>query len=123
MIHSFTTTNPKRVTLSSRSIPMGPRHLVTLSLPPRLIWLSLALIVGVLIVRLPLEYSLVLFAAIVLIIASVWEPTIGLGLAVILGPAKALIAIARPDLPSDVGLIFFALALAGWLVRSLARRE
>jgi putative inorganic carbon (HCO3(-)) transporter len=114
MIHSFTTTSPKRVTLS-------PRHLVTLSLPQRLIWLTLLL--SVLIAWLPLEYSLALFAAIILIIASVWEPVIGLGLAVILGPAKAIIAIARPDLPSDVGQIFFALALAGWLARGLARRE
>jgi len=70
-----------------------------------------------------LEYSLALFAAVILVIASIWEPTIGLGLAVILGPAKAIIAVARPDLPSDVGQLFFALAVAGWLARSLARRE
>jgi len=96
----------------------SPRHLVISSL-----WVAFAILIGGLIARLPLEYSLALFAAIILIIASVWEPTIGLGLAVILGPAKAIIAIARPDLPSDVGQLFFALAVAGWLARGLARRE
>jgi len=102
---------------------VSPRRLLTFISHPSFFLLPASLIFGGLIVWLPLEYSLALFAAVILVIASVWEPTIGLGLAVILGPAKALLAVARPDLPSDLGQIFFALALAGWLARGLARRE
>jgi O-antigen ligase len=102
-----------------------PRRLAASSLPrsrtPLLALAALAL--GLLIARLPLEYSVPLFAAVVVLAASVWEPALGLGFAVVFGPAKALLSIARPDLPSDPGQIFFALAAAGWLARGLAQRR
>lgn len=55
---------------------------------------------------------------------SLWEPALGLGLALLLGPTRAyLAATGRAGLLWDFGQIFFALALAGWLARGLLRRE
>jgi O-antigen ligase len=88
---------------------------------PTLALTGLAL--GLLIARLPLEYGVALVVGAALVIASIWEPAIGMGLALLLGPAKALLAITRPDWPSDLGQVFFALALAGWLARGLAQRR
>lgn len=82
-----------------------------------------ALALGLLAARLPLEYSLALITGAALAGIAVWEPALGMGLAIILGPAKALLAVARPEWPSDLGQIFFALAVAGWLARGLARRR
>jgi len=87
-------------------------------------WLGLtALGLSALIVRLPLEYSLGLFAGIVVLAASAWEPALGLSFAIIFGPAKAYLAAARPDLPVDPGQVFFALATAGWLARGMLNRR
>jgi len=82
-----------------------------------------ALALGLLVARLPLEYSLALLAGAALAGVAAWEPALGMGLAIILGPAKALLAVARPAWPSDLGQIFFALAVAGWLAHGLARRR
>jgi len=82
-----------------------------------------AFALGLLIARLPLEYGLILFVGAALAGVAAWEPALGIGLAIILGPAKALLAIARPAWPSDLGQIFFALAVAGWLAHGLARRR
>ncbi|HEY7617754.1 MAG TPA: hypothetical protein VH744_13195, partial [Terriglobales bacterium] len=82
-----------------------------------------AVSLSLLISRWPIEYSFALIGGAALAAVCLWEPAIGLGLAVILGPAKSFLAIARPDLPSDLGQLFFALGLAGWLVRGLVRRK
>jgi len=87
-----------------------------------LVWAGLATALGVLVVRLPIEYSLALLISAALSLISIWEPALGLGLAMTLGPAKAFLGVAYPALPLDPGQIFFALALAGWLARGLLRR-
>jgi O-antigen ligase len=101
------------------------RRLATPTLPhSHTLALALAaLATGLLIARLPLEHSLLLLAGAGLAAISLLEPALGFGLAIILGPAKALVAAVRPDLPSDLGQIFFALAVAGWLAREFARRR
>jgi putative inorganic carbon (hco3(-)) transporter len=90
-------------------------HISTLTL--------IAIFIGFVIAILPLPHSLLFLSAAILVAASIWEPVIGLGLAIVLGPVKAYLAIARPDLPSDLGQIFFALAVGGWLARGLAQRR
>lgn len=87
-----------------------------------LLWVGLALGMGLLLARLPIEYSLALLAGAAMAALSVWEPAIGLGLAMTLGPAKAILGVAYPALPLDPGQIFFGLALAGWLARGLTHR-
>lgn len=79
---------------------------------------------GLLIAWLPVEYSLLLLAGGVVVALSLWEPAFGLGMALVLGPTRAYLAASgRTGLLWDFGQLFFALALAGWLVRGLLRRE
>jgi O-antigen ligase len=88
-----------------------------------LLWLALAALAGGLLVAvLPPDYSLALLAGVALLLVAVWEPALGLGLALALGPAKAFLAVVRPELP-DPGQVFFALAVAGWLARCLIFRK
>jgi putative inorganic carbon (hco3(-)) transporter len=87
------------------------------------LWTLAALCSGAIIAQLPLTYSLAVLAGGCLLAISLWEPAIGLGLAIVLGPAKALLAVSYPTLPSDLGQIFLALAAAGWLARGLAQRR
>ena len=89
----------------------------------RLAWAGLALALGLLLARLPLDIGLALTIGAILAAAAVWEPAIGIGLAIVLGPAGAYIDIVRPGLLPDPGQMFFALALAGWLARGLLTRR
>lgn len=101
------------------------RRLVT-STRPHFHTLALALAalaLGLLIARLPLEVSAALLIGAALVAVSVWEPALGMGLAIIFGPTRALLAITHPELPLDLGQVFFGLAIAGWLARGLARRR
>ena len=104
-----------------------------------------ALAAGLLVIRLPLEHSVLLFAGLVVFVAAFWEPALGLGLAVLFGPAKALIEFSQsgvtadtgdlfrglPDVvqqlllivPADLGQLFLAVAIAGWLAHGLVRRS
>lgn len=103
-------------TVASLSFISGRRPIAAL-------WGLAALCGGLIIARLSVIYSLAVLAGGCLVAVSLWEPAIGLGLAVVLGPAKALLAVSYPAWPSDLGQIFFALAAAGWLARGLAQRK
>ena len=84
--------------------------------------LVVALGAGWVIGRVPLTDGLAVCVGIPLLALSLWEPAAGLGLAIVLGPAKALLAVDYPAVP-DLGQVFFFLALAGWLARGLACRR
>ncbi len=89
-----------------------------------LILAAAAVSLGALIAWLPPHISLAALAGVLAVGAAVWEPALGLGLAVILGPTRAYLAASGFSGPVfDLGQIFFALALAGWLARGALRRE
>ena len=104
----------------------GPRRsLVFIPLPaPALavVWALAATIGGLILARLPWLTSLALLGGAVVVAAAVWEPAIGLGLALAIGVTRAYLAAARPGTP-DLGQVFLGLALAGWAARSLALRR
>ncbi len=102
---------------------LSPRHPVTLSPLRTSLLAAAALALGLVVARLPVELSLILIVGTILVALSIWEPALGMGLAILLGPAKAFLSVARPGLPSDLGQIFFALALAGWLARGAIHRR
>ena len=102
------------------NLPLVRSHKPTVA---SVLWAASASGFGLLIARLPAEFGLALLVGIGLFAVAIWEPALGIGLAIVLGPARAYLAIARPALPSDLGQIFFVLAVAGWLARGLARRE
>ncbi len=86
--------------------------------------LAAALPGSLLIAFLPIEYSAVLIVGGAVVALSIREPAIGLGAAIVLGPTRAyLAATGRVGPLYDFGQIFFALALAGWLLRGALRRE
>ena len=104
-----------------------------------------AVTAGLLLAPLAPNIALAVILCAAFVALAVWEPAVGLGLAVVFGPVKALVEFSRSGLiadvgdlfgalpsalrdflntvPSDLGQVFFALALAGWLARSLARRR
>lgn len=92
-------------------------------LPFAPLWGALALGLGLLIAYLPWPYSVGLVVGVALVGLAVWEPVIGLGLTVVLGPLKAYLEIAPLGIPADLGQLFFALAVAGWLARGLLTRR
>lgn len=85
------------------------------------LWAALALACGLIVARLSLLTSLEIIAALAVVAAAVWEPALGLGLALAVGTTRAYLAAARPDLP-DLGQVLLGLAIAGWLARGLAQR-
>ena len=88
-----------------------------------LLGLALALLAGLLLVRLtPLGGALFVLLA-VLGVATVIEPLIGLAAALFLGPLWAYLRAEVPQVPAQIAQLFVALALAAWLARGLARRE
>lgn len=88
-----------------------------------ILWACLALILGLLIAALPLPYSGALMVGGVVIGLSIWRPALGLGAALVFGPARAFLSAAGyAGLLFDFGQLFFALALGGWLLRGAAER-
>src|SRR5437588_330404 len=86
------------------------------------VWAVLAVAGGLAVVRLPLLTTVEILGGLVVAAAAVWEPAIGLGLALGVGLTRAYLAAVRPDVP-DLGQVLLGLALAGWAARCLAQRR
>ncbi|HUV89098.1 MAG TPA: O-antigen ligase family protein [Anaerolineae bacterium] len=88
-----------------------------------LLALALALVTGVLLVRLtPLDG--VLFVGLAVAgVATVIDPWAGLVVALFLGPLRAYLQAEVPQVPAQIAQGFVALALAAWLARGFARRN
>jgi putative inorganic carbon (HCO3(-)) transporter len=85
--------------------------------------LALALIAGLLLVRLtPLDGVLFVGLA-VLGVATLIEPLVGLAAALFLGPLWAYLRAEVPQVPAQIAQVFVVLTLAAWLARGLARRD
>jgi putative inorganic carbon (HCO3(-)) transporter len=86
------------------------------------LWAALAVAGGLAIARLPLVTTVEIGAGLVVTAAAIWEPALGLGLALAVGVTRAYLAAARPEMP-DLGQVVLALALASWAARGLAQRR
>src|SRR5258708_3036446 len=86
------------------------------------VWAVAAVAGGLGVARLPLFTTVEILAGLLVVAAAVWEPAIGLGLALAVGVTRAYVAAARPDIP-DLGQVLLGLALAGWAARCLAQRR
>ena len=109
----------------------GPRHMLIrmadqLTWGSPLCWISwvvLALAAGVLLAWLtPLQGALIVGLLIVLV-ATLIEPLVGLAVALLLGLLRAYLHAEVPQVPAQIGQAFLALVLAVWLARGLVRRE
>ena len=56
-------------------------------------------------------------------LGSYFEPLVGVIAGLACGPLRAWLALFAPQIPDQVGQLFFLLGVAGWLVRGLVRRE
>ena len=89
----------------------------------RATWLLLAVGAGALLIRLtPLQGALVVGLLIVLV-ATLIEPLVGLAVALFLGLLRAYLHTEVPQVPAQIGQAFIALALAVWLAQGLVRRK
>jgi len=87
-------------------------------------WSLLALSLGVFIAVGPWPYSALLLGGGVLFAIAIWEPAFAVGCALAFGPTRALLAaLGYAGVTYDLGQIFFAIALLGWLARCAIRRE
>ncbi|MGQ0603412.1 MAG: hypothetical protein ACT4QE_17160, partial [Anaerolineales bacterium] len=91
---------------------------------PITLYFFCALAAAGIIAILPIEYSVGLLLGGAIIGLSIWEPAIGIGAALVLGPTRAYLAATGRSGPLyDFGQIFFVLALAGWLLRGALKRD
>ncbi len=88
------------------------------------VWFVLAAVVlGVLLARLPLLWSVALVAGTAVFLITIIYPLAGLGLALLLGPFGALEKVLFGDSPLDSGQMMLLFAIGAWLARSMSRRR
>ncbi len=78
---------------------------------------------GVLLTRLSLWEGLLLTALAFIFVGSLWEPLVGVGAALFLGPLQAWLRMELPEIPALIGQVVFVLAAAIWIGRGLLRRD
>ena len=78
---------------------------------------------GVLLARLSLWDGLLLTALAFILVTSVWEPLVGVGAALFLGPLQAWLRIERPQIPALIGQGIFMVTVAIWIGRGLLQRD
>lgn len=78
---------------------------------------------GVLLTRLSLWEGLLLTALAFVLVASWWEPLVGVGAALFLGPLQAWLRMELPEIPAFIGQMVFLLTAAIWIGRGLLRRD
>jgi putative inorganic carbon (HCO3(-)) transporter len=88
-----------------------------------LLGLALALLAGLLLVRLTPLGGVLFVGLAVLGAATVIEPLVGLAALLFLGPLWAYLRAEVPQVPAQIAQVFVALTLAVWLGRGLARRD
>lgn len=92
---------------------------------PVITWLSLllALLAGLLLIRLSPLAGAASVALVAVVVGTLIEPLIGLGAALFVGPLKAYLSAEIPQIPAQIGHAFVALALASWLMRRAWERK
>ena len=78
---------------------------------------------GLVIARLPLAELILVLGAAAVLVATLAEPLLGIGAALIVGPARAWLEIARPGIAPHIGQLVLLLALAAWLASKLLQRD
>jgi len=85
--------------------------------------LALAVLVAIGIAQLPLSYAVALILVSSVVILTLIQPLIGLGIALIAGPLGAYENIILGNLPLESGQLLFFAAVAGWLARGVVERR
>ena len=88
-----------------------------------LLGLALALLAGMLLIRLTLLGAVLFVGLAVVGVATTIEPLAGLAALLFLGPLWAYLRAEVPGVPAQIAQVFVVLALAVWLARGLVRRN
>jgi O-antigen ligase len=88
-----------------------------------LVALTTAVLISLLLIRLPPLEGMAFIGLLAVTLGTLIEPFVGLGAALFLGPLKAYLSAAVPQIPAQSGHAFIALALVGWILRGLSRRD
>ncbi|MCJ7551992.1 MAG: O-antigen ligase family protein, partial [Anaerolineae bacterium] len=83
----------------------------------------LGLVLGLVIAGLPITGILLVAGAAAVVVISFAEPLLGIGVALLVGPLRAWLEIARPGIAPHAGQMVLALALGAWIVRGLLSRD
>ncbi len=78
---------------------------------------------GLLLARLSLLNALLVTVLVVAVLGSFWEPLVGIGAALFLGPLWAWLRAELPQVPPLIGQTVFLLTTGIWLLRGLLRRD
>ncbi len=86
-------------------------------------WAVVALLCGGCIALFPPLDLVLLFLLIGIAVGSLYEPLVGVIGGVIFGPLRAWLAIFAPQIPDQLGQVFFMLGVVGWVACGLVRRD
>ncbi len=78
---------------------------------------------GLLLTQLSLWHGLLLTLVAFVLMGSLWEPFVGVGAALFLGPLQAWLRIELPQIPALIGQVVFLLTVGIWIVRGLLCRD
>jgi len=78
----------------------------------------ISMLVGII----PATWGFLIVASLIAIFASLLEPMVALGLAIIVGPLRALVAAVWPDVSVYPGQILFSLFVFAWFVRFVSSK-
>lgn len=82
-----------------------------------------ALILGLLSAVMPLTQLVLIAGMIGLVTATLAEPLIGIGAALLLGPLRAWLEIRSPGIIPHVGQLVLVMTIVAWLARGMVRRS
>ena len=100
------------------------RRILTWNSPlTTIVLITVAVLVGVLLGRLPILQGLVFVGLFGVLIGTLIEPFVGLAVALFLGPLKAYLSAYVPYVPAQIAHAFVALALGAWLAQRLSERD
>jgi len=84
---------------------------------------TLGLVLGLVIAGLPITGVLLGAGAAAVVVVSLAEPLLGIGVALLVGPLRAWLEIARPGIAPHAGQMVLGLALGAWIARGLLCRD
>ena len=87
-----------------------------------LVLLIAVILLSILVGIIPATWGILIVAGAIAIFASLLEPIVALGLAIIIGPLRALVSAVWPDVSVYPGQILFALFVLSWFVNFVASK-
>jgi len=82
-----------------------------------------AILTGYIVFSLPLMWAAIVLLVVILVVATIVDPLVGLGVVLVLGPTKPLTDFFVPQLPLDIGQIALLVTLGAWLMHKVREKK